>query len=305
MSPSATLRNCLRILSRIGAARLAMACAFLSVAVFAGSSYATEGVAYALLSHDLTAAEKITRIQEFFATLGAAAPLAYVAMVTVEVVLAPLPGAMLYAPGGIIFGGFWGGLLSLTGNVLGAGLACQIMRTFGRPYIERALDRGSLRKYEDAACPGNGIWVVFLLQVKSADLVRFRLVCGRSDDHASLETHVGHVSRNGASLLGPGIPRRRNSDRLSQADLPAPGRLCPIYDRRRARGRQDDEAGRTRNRGMNYDPYRTMFSLFELCKSWQSAYVPPPPPPPPPPPDRFFGGRGTARQARRRFKSFD
>ena len=48
----------------------------------------------------------------------------------VEVVVAPIPGTMLYAPGGVIFGGFLGGLLSLAGNVIGAGIACRLMRAF-------------------------------------------------------------------------------------------------------------------------------------------------------------------------------
>lgn len=160
---------------RLGFARFAAAGVFLSIAVLALWSFAAEGVVYALLRGDLSAAEKINLLQEFFGTLGATAPLAYVAMVTGEVVLAPLPGAMLYAPGGIIFGGFCGGLLSLTGNVLGAGLACQIMRTLGRPSIERAMVRGSLRKYESRLVR-SGVWIVFLLRINpltSSDLVSY------------------------------------------------------------------------------------------------------------------------------------
>jgi len=164
-----------RILSRIGFARLAAAGVFVAMAVTALWSFAAQGIVYAMLSGDLSAAEKIKLLKEFFGSLGAAAPLAYVAMVTGEVVLAPLPGAMLYAPGGIIFGGFWGGLLSLVGNVLGAGLACQFMRTLGRPYIERAMDRGSLRKYESRLVR-SGVWIVFLLRVNpltSSDFVSY------------------------------------------------------------------------------------------------------------------------------------
>jgi uncharacterized membrane protein YdjX (TVP38/TMEM64 family) len=165
----------MRIPSPIGFTRLAVAGVFASVIVSSFWSFTTRGLAYTLLSGDLSAAEKIRLLQEFFATLGAAAPLAYVAMVTGEVVLAPLPGAMLYAPGGIIFGGFWGGLLSLTGNVCGAGIACQLMRTFGRPYLERAMDRGSLRKYESRLAQ-SGVWIVFLLRVNpltSSDFVSY------------------------------------------------------------------------------------------------------------------------------------
>jgi uncharacterized membrane protein YdjX (TVP38/TMEM64 family) len=138
-------------------------------------TYQTEGILFVLCRRELTAAEKIAALQRFFSQFGLAAPLAYVAMVMCEVVLAPLPGTMLYAPGGLIFGGFWGGLLSLTGNVLGAGLACQIMRTIGRANFERLLDRGSMRKYE-ARLVRNGVLVVFLLRVNpltSSDFVSY------------------------------------------------------------------------------------------------------------------------------------
>ena len=53
----------------------------------------------------------------------------YFLFVILEVTIAPIPGAILYAPGGAIFGTFWGGLLSLFGNVVGAGIACWIART--------------------------------------------------------------------------------------------------------------------------------------------------------------------------------
>ena len=64
----------------------------------------------------------------FFDRSGVAAPLAYVGFVTVKAVVAPIPGTMLHAPGGVIFGGFLAGLLSLAGNVIGAGIACQLDR---------------------------------------------------------------------------------------------------------------------------------------------------------------------------------
>jgi uncharacterized membrane protein YdjX (TVP38/TMEM64 family) len=56
----------------------------------------------------------------------------YLLIVIVEVVVAPIPGAILYAPGGAIFGTFWGGSLALAGNVLGAGIACAITRAISK-----------------------------------------------------------------------------------------------------------------------------------------------------------------------------
>jgi uncharacterized membrane protein YdjX (TVP38/TMEM64 family) len=82
---------------------------------------------------------------------------------------------LLYLPGGVIFGGFVGGLTALTGNVVGAGIACQISRTLGGSYVEPYLEKGALKKYE-AILDKHGLWIVFLLRVNpltSSDLVSY------------------------------------------------------------------------------------------------------------------------------------
>jgi uncharacterized membrane protein YdjX (TVP38/TMEM64 family) len=107
-------------------------------------SYATDGIVRLLLRSGATAEEKAAALRAFFDRFGVAAPLAFVGFVTVEVVVAPIPGTMLYAPGGVIFGGFWGGLLSLAGNVIGAGIACLLMRTFLGERAETYLARSAL-----------------------------------------------------------------------------------------------------------------------------------------------------------------
>jgi len=133
------------------------------------------GIVATLLSTSESAAGKITALRNFFDRFGPAAPVAYVLFVILEVVIAPLPGAMLYAPGGILFGGFFGGLLSLTGNVIGAGLACQIMRTFLGPWAQRYFVQSGLGQYEDRISR-QGAWVIFLLRLNpltSSDLVSY------------------------------------------------------------------------------------------------------------------------------------
>ena len=75
----------------------------------------------------------------------------------------------------MIFGGFWGGLLSLTGNVIGAGIACQLMRIFMGKRAEEYLERSALARYEERITR-RGAWVIFLLRVNpltSSDLVSY------------------------------------------------------------------------------------------------------------------------------------
>jgi uncharacterized membrane protein YdjX (TVP38/TMEM64 family) len=158
--------------------RVARVAALLLIAAMFGVlgwSYAHGGIISVLLSSSESAAGKVTALREFFGGFGPAAPAAYVVVVVLEVVIAPLPGAILYAPGGIIFGGFLGGLLSLVGNVIGAGLACQIMRTFLGLRAQRYFVESGLRRYEERIS-SRGAWVIFLLRLNpltSSDLVSY------------------------------------------------------------------------------------------------------------------------------------
>jgi uncharacterized membrane protein YdjX (TVP38/TMEM64 family) len=157
----------------------------LSAFVFAGlgaillgvavQSWQSDGIVFDLLRSDQSAAWKVERLQSFFEACGPLAPVVYVAFVTVEVVVAPIPGLMLYAPGGVIFGGFTGGLLALVGNVLGAGIACGITRTIGSTWLSRVFPEESLEKAQ-AELDHRGSWLVFLLRVNpltSSDLVSY------------------------------------------------------------------------------------------------------------------------------------
>ena len=114
-------------------------------------------------------------IQDYFRSFGVVAPLVYVGIVTVEVVVAPIPGLMLYAPGGVVFGGFWGGLLSLLGNVLGAGIACTLVRVLGGERFTSWLEQGRLATYRERLSR-SGLWLVLLLRINpltSSDLVSY------------------------------------------------------------------------------------------------------------------------------------
>lgn len=138
-------------------------------------SYRSGGIVAMLLAGDVPAPERVKMIQEYFHSLGVMAPLVYLALVTVEVVVAPIPGLMLYAPGGVVFGGFLGGLLSLLGNTLGAGISCQLIRSLGGRRFTLWLEQGRLHAYREKLSRA-GFWVVLLLRINpltSSDLVSY------------------------------------------------------------------------------------------------------------------------------------
>lgn len=139
-------------------------------------SYFTGGIASVLLSPGGDSDAKIQSLRAFFSDLNGWAPLAYVVMVVVEVVVAPIPGTMLYLPGGVIFGGFYGGLWSWIANILGAGISCQLMRSIvGRKSTESFFQKDSLVRYRDMI-EQRGVWLIVLLRINpltSSDLVSY------------------------------------------------------------------------------------------------------------------------------------
>lgn len=149
----------------------------LGISGMAAWSYFSGGLLSVLLQPGLSASGKIDFVKQYFLSFGPAAPLVYMGLVAVEVIVAPLPGMMLYAPGGAIFGGFWGGFLSLCGNVIGAGVACQLMRALGRERLARLLNGESdrLKRYDEKLSRA-GVWVVLALRINpltSSDLVSY------------------------------------------------------------------------------------------------------------------------------------
>ena len=112
---------------------------------------------------------------DIFAGFGILAPLAYVAFVIAEVVIAPLPGLMLYAPGGILFGPLLGGLLALIGNTIGAGIACSLVRSVGDQWLTRFFERDKLERVQQKA-EHRGPLLIFLLRINpltSSDVVSY------------------------------------------------------------------------------------------------------------------------------------
>lgn len=79
---------------------------------------------------------------------GAWAPLMYITLFAMQILIAPMPGQFLGVMSGYIFGIFLGSLYSITGLTLGAGLAIYLARRLGRPLLERFFDREQLRLWE-------------------------------------------------------------------------------------------------------------------------------------------------------------
>ncbi len=98
-------------------------------------------------------------------SFGSLAPLAYIFVCVVQILLAPIPGHFMSLMGGYLFGSVWGSLYSMAGLVLGAGLAAAIARHLGRPVIERLAGSQQLQAWERRLHIRSPVtwWLIFLL----------------------------------------------------------------------------------------------------------------------------------------------
>lgn len=120
-------------------------------------------------------AQQIAQVQQLLQDAGILAPFAYVLFVTAEVIVAPLPGLLLYIPGGLLFGPLLGGLLALIGNILGAGIACGLSRRLGAGLLARLDPEGAAARLQ-ARLQQRGFWLVLLLRLNpltSSDIVSY------------------------------------------------------------------------------------------------------------------------------------
>jgi len=81
-------------------------------------------------------------------SFGFWAPVAYIGLFALQILVAPLPGQFLGIMSGYVFGIVLGSLYSIIALAIGAGLAMYIARRFGRPLLARFVDAAQLQRWE-------------------------------------------------------------------------------------------------------------------------------------------------------------
>ena len=157
-------------------------------------SWCNDGIVAKLLDAQLSASERVLVLQHFFQEAGLLAPVAYVIFVVAEVIVAPIPGLMLYAPGGLIFGPWLGGFLAIVGNTIGAGISCALARSAGQSWLERISANISMEKLQ-RQLDHRGFWMILLLRLNpltSTDLLSYAAGLTRIPTwHVMLATGLG------------------------------------------------------------------------------------------------------------------
>ena len=101
-------------------------------------------------------------LQQYVASFGAWAPLAFFALQFLQVIISPIPGSVTTLVGGIIFGFLYGFLLSFAAVFIGSIGAFLLGKKFGRPLVERIAGKNVVEKYMDTVSSRQRILLILM-----------------------------------------------------------------------------------------------------------------------------------------------
>jgi uncharacterized membrane protein YdjX (TVP38/TMEM64 family) len=98
----------------------------------------------------------------FIESLGPWGLVGFIALQVVQVVAAPIPGEVTGFIGGYLYGPFMGVIWSTIGLTLGSYIAFALSKYFGRPFVERFVDKDTINRF-DYLLHHKGVFLIFLL----------------------------------------------------------------------------------------------------------------------------------------------
>jgi uncharacterized membrane protein YdjX (TVP38/TMEM64 family) len=106
----------------------------------------------------------LPRLRSWLHELGPWGPAALISLNAAQIVLAPVPGQLVQAVAGYLFGLWPGAIYGALGMALGGTLSMSLGRLYGRPLVERVLGRERLTRWEEVAHTDSPlVWAVLML----------------------------------------------------------------------------------------------------------------------------------------------
>lgn len=104
------------------------------------------------------------QLQAFVDHLGWWGPLTLVLLNALQIIVAPVPGYIIQAAAGFLYGPLWGGIWAALGLFLGAMSAMKLARRYGRPLVQQLVGANRVTKWEQVTHSDSPLlWVVLLL----------------------------------------------------------------------------------------------------------------------------------------------
>lgn len=107
----------------------------------------------------------LTDFKRLILSWGVAAPLMSILLMILQAVIAPLPAFLITASNGLIFGVYWGTVISWVGAMLGAFVSFMISRLFFETFAKRLLGEKKSMKYLDRISSKYGFKVVLIARL--------------------------------------------------------------------------------------------------------------------------------------------
>lgn len=124
---------------------------------------------------DIFSRADIEQLRQYLRSFGIWAPIVSALLMIVQAVLFPLPALILTVTNGLVFGAFWGTVLSWSSAMAAAAVCWAIGRMLGRPLVERLVSKKAL-DFTDRFFKHYGnrsVLVARLIPVISFDLVSY------------------------------------------------------------------------------------------------------------------------------------
>jgi len=115
------------------------------------------------------------RVLAWLRGFGAWAPLVFIVLSVLQVIIAPIPGQVIGVAGGYLFGVWAGWLYALIGTMLGSGVAMWLGRRLGRPLAARLVSEETLARFDRFSNRRGAVFflLVFLLPFAPDDVACF------------------------------------------------------------------------------------------------------------------------------------
>lgn len=101
------------------------------------------------------------KLQDLLKGFGLLAPLLFIAIQIIQVIIPIIPGGVSSAIGVLAFGPFWGFLYNYAGLVLGSIAAFLLVRKYGKNFILKFADEAQYNKYIGWLDKGNKFTIFF------------------------------------------------------------------------------------------------------------------------------------------------
>ncbi|MFB6158936.1 MAG: TVP38/TMEM64 family protein [Candidatus Nanohalobium sp.] len=93
----------------------------------------------------------VEALRNFIAGFGPLAPAVLILAQASQVIIAPVPGPVVGAAAGYLFGVTWGTIYTVTGAGIGSAVAIILSKRYGRPFVEDTLADETMNRFDGVA----------------------------------------------------------------------------------------------------------------------------------------------------------